>query len=135
MYQAPRLSEQDRRPAAGPRDPAPAVRRRRRLWWLLKWAFILFVWGSLVGGVGLLWFAWDLPRPEAALDAARRPSLTLQDQSGHVVATFGDVVGDALRLSEMSPSLPAAAVAAEDRPCLRRLPPGLRALHPARAGS
>jgi penicillin-binding protein 1A len=115
MYQAPRLSEQDRRPTAGPRDPAPAVRRRRRRWWLLKWAFILFVWGSLVGGVGLLWFAWDLPRPEAALDAARRPSLTLQDQSGHVVATFGDVVGDALRLSEMSPSLPAAAVAVEDR--------------------
>ncbi len=49
----------------------------------------------------LLWFTWDLPRPEAALDAARRPSLTLEDRTGQVFATFGDVVGDPLRLSDM----------------------------------
>ncbi len=63
----------------------------------------------------LLWFARDLPRPEAALDAARRPSLTLENRSGHVFATFGDVVGDKLRLADMPPHLPAAAVAVEDR--------------------
>ena len=65
--------------------------------------------------VMLLWFARDLPRPEAALDAARRPSLALQDRTGHVFATFGDIVGEPLRLNDMPPSLPAAAVAVEDR--------------------
>ena len=65
--------------------------------------------------VMVLWFARDLPRPEAALDAARRPSLALQDRTGRVFATFGDIVGDPLRLSDMPPSLPAAAVAVEDR--------------------
>ena len=69
----------------------------------------------LAAGVLLLWFARDLPRPEAALDASRRPSLTLEDRTGHVFASFGDVVGDPLRLSDMPAYLPAAAVAIEDR--------------------
>ena len=63
----------------------------------------------------LLWFARDLPRPEAALDAVRRPSLTLEDRAGRVFATFGDVVGEPLRLADLPPYLPAAAVAVEDR--------------------
>jgi penicillin-binding protein 1A len=76
---------------------------------------IALVWGALAAAVVLLWFAHDLPRPEAALDGARRPSITLQDRSGHVFATFGDVVGDPLRLTDMPRYLPAAAVAVEDR--------------------
>ena len=68
-----------------------------------------------MAAVLLLWFARDLPRPEAALDAFRRPSLTLEDRGGRVFATFGDVVGEPLRLDDMPlPYLPAAAVAVED---------------------
>ncbi len=63
----------------------------------------------------VLWFARDLPRPEAALDAVRRPSLALEDRNGHVFATFGDIVGEPLRIKDMPPYLPAAAVAIEDR--------------------
>jgi penicillin-binding protein 1A len=88
---------------------------RRRRFRLLGYAIIAAVWGILALAVMLLWFARDLPRPEAALDAARRPSLALQDRTGRVFATFGDIVGDPLRLNDMPPSLPAAAVAVEDR--------------------
>jgi len=63
----------------------------------------------------VLWFARDLPHPDSALDATRRPSLTLEDRSGHVFARFGDVVGESLHLSEMPPYLPEAVVAVEDR--------------------
>jgi penicillin-binding protein 1A len=63
----------------------------------------------------LLWFARNLPRPAAALDAARRPSLALEDRNGRVFATFGDIVGDPLRLADMPAYLPAAAIAVEDR--------------------
>ncbi len=62
----------------------------------------------------MLWFLHDLPRPDAALDAPRRPSLVLLDRDGQPFATFGDVVGDPLRLPDMPPYLPAAAVAVED---------------------
>ena len=101
-------------------DPEPyaaqtQARNRRWGWWLLKWLLILGVWAGLAGGATLLWFISDLPRPEAALDAARRPSLTLDDRTGHVYAAFGDVVGEPLRLSDLPPFLPAAAVAVEDR--------------------
>ncbi len=96
---------------------APPVHqpRRRPGWRLLRWTVILAIWGSLALGLTLLWFVADLPRPEAALDAVRRPSLTLQDRSGRAYASFGDVVGDPLRLSDLPPYLPAAAVAVEDR--------------------
>jgi penicillin-binding protein 1A len=98
-------------------DPLPQRRPGRRgVWlWLLRWGFIASVWLALAAVVVVLWYARDLPRPESALDAVRRPSLTLQDRSGHVIATFGDLVGEPLRLKEFSPFLPAALVAVEDR--------------------
>jgi len=73
------------------------------------------VWGTLAIGGMLLWFARDLPRPDAALDAVRRPSLSLEDSNSRVFAAFGDIVGDPLRLSDMPAYLPAAVVAIEDR--------------------
>ncbi len=94
----------------------PAAPRRRRLAWrLLRFLLILSIWGVLVVGAVLIWFARDLPRPEMALDAARRPGLSLQDRSGHVFATFGDIVGEPLRLAQLPHWLPEAAVAVEDR--------------------
>ena len=105
------------RPAAGRGiPPVPARSRRRRLvFWLLRWGFIASVWLTLAVAVTVLWYARDLPRPDSALDAARRPSLTLQDRSGHIIATFGDLVGEPLRLKDFAPALPAAVVAVEDR--------------------
>ncbi len=88
---------------------------RRRRFRLIGYAIIAAIWGALAIAVMLLWFARDLPRPDSALAAARRPSLALEDRTGRVFATFGDIVGEPLRLSDMPPYLPAAAVAVEDR--------------------
>ena len=76
---------------------------------------IASVWLALAGVIALVWLARDLPRPETALDAARRPGLTLQDRAGTPFATYGDVVGEPLRLSDLPRYLPAAAIAVEDR--------------------
>ena len=117
MPRAPRLAPDDRRPGdarAARRCAAYPVPRRRRFR-LLGYAVIAAIWGVLALAVMLLWFARDLPRPEAALDAARRPSLALEDRSGRVFATFGDIVGEPLRLTDLPAYLPAAAVAVEDR--------------------
>jgi len=83
--------------------------------WLLRWAIIAAIWAGLAVAAMLVWFARDLPRPEAALDAARRPSLILTDRNGATFATFGDVVGEPLRLKDIPPFLPVAAVSVEDR--------------------
>ena len=114
-----RLEPEDRRPPKpepAPRKPEPRKRGRRSWrWFLLRWSIVLAIWGVLLGGLVLLVFAWDLPRPQAALDAARRPSVTLTDSAGRIVSTSGDLVGEPLRLRDLPPYLPAAAVAVEDR--------------------
>jgi penicillin-binding protein 1A len=91
----------------------PPTRKRR--FRLLRWAAMAVIWGSLAGLVMLLWFARDLPRPEDAVAAARRPSLSLLDRSGQTFANFGDIVGEKLLLSDLPVYLPEAAVAVEDR--------------------
>ena len=48
------------------------------------------------------------------MDAERRPALVLQDRTGQTFATYGDLVGEPLRLADMPPELPAALVAVED---------------------
>jgi penicillin-binding protein 1A len=101
-------------PALPPPLPRKVPRRAWR-WRLLRWALIFCVWGALALGVALLWFAWDLPRPETAIDAVRRPSLTLEDRAGRVFASYGDVVGEPMHLSDLPRALPDAAVAVEDR--------------------
>ena len=109
------------RPTAPLRRVAPApvgvadAPKRRRAWRWVRFGIIATIWGALTLAVVLLWFAHDLPRPESALDATRRPSLALEDRSGHVFARFGDVVGEPLHLSQMPPYLPDAIVAVEDR--------------------
>jgi penicillin-binding protein 1A len=111
MFRPPAIA-----PAAHPAPPPVLPRRRRRLGWrLLSWTLILTIWGGLAAGGLMLWFARDLPRPIDALDTDRRPSLTLEDTSGQTFATYGDVVGEPLRLSDMPRWLPEAAVAVEDR--------------------
>jgi penicillin-binding protein 1A len=99
------------------RPPASEARswKRRVFFKLLRWGFIASVWLTLIAATIVLWFCRDLPRPESALDAVRRPGLTLQDRSGHVIATFGDLVGEPLHLKDFSPFLPAAVVAVDDR--------------------
>jgi len=101
--------------AASPRGRADAAGRRRLAWRVGRVALVAAIWGTLALAVMLLWFARDLPRPEAALDAVRRPALVLQDRTGRTIARFGDLVGEPLRLAQLPPALPAAAVAVEDR--------------------
>jgi penicillin-binding protein 1A len=50
------------------------------------------------------------PRPEDA-----RPQITLLDREGNVFASLGDRYGAYLRLDQMSPWLPKAVIAIEDR--------------------
>jgi penicillin-binding protein 1A len=81
---------------------------------LLRLSVILAISGFVVLGGIVLWAAYDLPRPETAMDAERRPALVLQDRNGQTFATYGDLVGEPLRLKDMPPDLPAALVAVED---------------------
>ncbi len=117
--------------AMSPLRPADPPARKRRFG-LLRWTALTAIWTGLAGIVLLLWFARDLPQPEDAITAARRPSLALLDRGGQTFANFGDIVGDKLKLSELPAYLPEAAVAVEDRHFWRH--PGIDPVGLARAG-
>ncbi len=103
------------RKAAAPPPGDPGRTGRRPRFRLLRWGFITLVWGALALALVVLWFARDLPRPKSALEAVRRPSLTLMDRTGRIFAAYGDVVGQPMHLSDLPPYVPQAVVAVEDR--------------------
>jgi penicillin-binding protein 1A len=102
--------------AAAATAPSPSSRRKAAGWRrALRWLVVLTVWWGLAGAVALIWFAWDMPRPEAALGATRRPSVRLVAPDGTLLATAGDLYGELVRLRDLPPFLPAALLAVEDR--------------------
>ncbi|TCZ54266.1 transglycosylase domain-containing protein [Roseicella aquatilis] len=101
-------------PAASPR-PEAARPPRRGGRSLLGWLVQGLVFAALAGCALLLFFAWDLPRVDAAPAATRRPSVTLLSAEGALLATQGDLYGERVRLRDLPPHLPAALIAIEDR--------------------
>ncbi|MFC3124953.1 transglycosylase domain-containing protein [Pseudoroseomonas globiformis] len=82
---------------------------------LLRHLLVFGIWGSAVLSAVLLAFAWDLPRPEAALATTRRPSVTLEAADGRLLSASGDLYGETVRLTDLPAYLPGALMAVEDR--------------------
>ena len=60
-------------------------------------------------------FALTLPDTADLTAAQRKPSITILAGDGTLVATYGDLFGEPLRLKEMPKYLPEAVIATEDR--------------------
>ena len=111
-----RIDPEDRRPPTEKRAPERKKSARRGWRWrLVKWGLLVSLWAliALSGVIG--WFWLTLP-PTSDLNAAeRRPSITLLGADGSLLATYGDLFGEPLRLKELPAYLPAAVIATEDR--------------------
>ena len=99
--------------------PNTAPRRHRThrgiLRGLTRIAVLLLLWAVIIGGGVLGYFALTLPDTSQLTVAERRPSVTILAADGSLLTTFGDLFGQPLTLQEMSPYLPKAVVATEDR--------------------
>jgi penicillin-binding protein 1A len=82
---------------------------------LLKWALVLSVWGLVLVGAVIAYFAFTLPDLSGIDKFNRRPSLSFVAADGQVLATYGDLYGGVVELREMPPWLPQAVIATEDR--------------------
>jgi penicillin-binding protein 1A len=76
---------------------------------------LLLLWLLIIGTGAVLYFALTLPDTDQLTRSQRRPSLTVLAADGSPIATYGDLFGRPLRLSEMSHYLPEAVIATEDR--------------------
>src|SRR5271168_2568871 len=95
-----------------PRQPARGKGILRRA---SKLGLLALLWMAIVGGVVLGYFALTLPDTGELTRAERRPSVTILASDGSLLTTYGDLFGQPLTLKEMSPYLPKAVVATEDR--------------------
>jgi penicillin-binding protein 1A len=102
-----------------------------RLWRGLRWRLTGPL-GLVLLVIGVVWYASldlaDLKRPRPN-DAT--PQITLLDHEGKAFASLGDRYGEYLRLDQMSPWLPKAVIAIEDRRFYQH--PGIDPLGIARA--
>jgi len=105
---------------ATPKSEAPKAPPKGSglLWRATKWSLVLAIWGGLVLGGVLVWFAWDLPSVEELAPAAeitRRPGVTILAADGSLIAGYGDLYGQRLTVNELPPELVQAVIAIEDR--------------------
>jgi penicillin-binding protein 1A len=86
-------------------------RRRPAAHWLITAPLLV-----LLVGLALLWLqSLDFEAARDLSEGSQRSSITLLDDSGLVMARIGDGQGTYVGLGEMSPWLPAAVIAIEDR--------------------
>src|SRR6516162_5550607 len=110
-----RLNPADRISPSRERRPRRRRAPREILRGLGRTAILLLLWAGIVGGGVFGYFALTLPDTSELTRAERRPSVIILAADGSLLTTFGDLFGQPLTLQEMSPYLPKAVIATEDR--------------------
>jgi len=82
---------------------------------LFMWGATLAVWVVIALAGVVAYYAHDLPDIDQVTAPTRRPSVQFLSTDGQVFAAFGDLYGESLDLSEISPSIWQAVLATEDR--------------------
>lgn len=78
-------------------------------------AAVMAIWGCVVLGGLVAWYAYDLPDFDELYIVERKSSVTLKAADGTVLATYGDLYGEHQPLKSLPPHLPHALLATEDR--------------------
>ncbi len=82
---------------------------------LFYWGTVCALWG-VIAAIGVLGYTFaTLPKLDDWKVPARPPNIEIVDAAGALIANRGDTGGEQMKLSEMSPYLPKAVIAIEDR--------------------
>ncbi len=81
----------------------------------LRLGFLGFVWGTIGLGLLVAWAASTLPDTSQLAQPDRHPSITLKAADESLIATYGDLYGEELKLADLPKALPEAVIATEDR--------------------
>lgn len=73
------------------------------------------LWLIMIGGLVVLWLIQELPDIKQLQVGQRRPSVTIQSEDGTLLASYGDLHEEVIKLNELPPYVPQALMAVEDR--------------------
>ena len=99
------------------RDRTKGGRRARRSLFgrLFYWSFVLGIWGAIAVGGIVAYYTVKLPASSSWSVPERPPNARIVSVNGALLANRGATGGESMRLSEMSPYIPMAVIAIEDR--------------------
>jgi penicillin-binding protein 1A len=102
----------------GARDRKRGARRFgrvRRLSRIAYWSCVLGIWAAIIAAATVAYHAAQLPQMSSWSVPERPPNVRILARDGTLIANRGATGGEAVRLGEMSPYLPKAVIAIEDR--------------------
>jgi penicillin-binding protein 1A len=82
---------------------------------LVYWCLVLGIWGALGVGVIVAYYAAQMPNASTWSIPERPPNVRIVSVGGEILANRGATGGEQLSLTEMSPFIPQAVMAIEDR--------------------
>ncbi|MBN9342900.1 MAG: hypothetical protein BGO76_07165 [Caedibacter sp. 38-128] len=113
-YQGPK-SKVPKSSASNPRKPSKNRALKGGKSKLVAWLLSILIWGVVLGGCALIWFAYDLPDIKRLELTTREPSVTLLARDGTTIATYGDLYGSFIHVKDLPKYVPQAILATEDR--------------------
>ena len=124
-----RIDESDRVNGSASKKRAPRPERASRkskkqeqasgsFRWLRRlfyWSFVLMLWGGIALAGVVIYIAAKMPPTSDWAIPDRPPNVKILDVNGKLIANRGTTGGEAIGLREMSPFIPQAVIAIEDR--------------------
>ena len=82
---------------------------------LFYWCFVLALWGGIAAAGVVAWYGAKMPSATSWAIPDRSPNIKIVSVDGKLLANRGMTGGEAVGLHEMSPYIPQAVMAIEDR--------------------
>ncbi|MGP2493834.1 transglycosylase domain-containing protein [Mesorhizobium sp. PUT5] len=79
------------------------------------WCFVLAIWGGIAAAGVAVYYGAKMPAATTWSIPERAPNIKIVSVDGHLIANRGMSGGEAISLKQMSPYIPEAVVAIEDR--------------------
>ncbi len=117
---AQRPKKTARKAASGSRSRGSKAKPRRgsllgRFGRLFYWAFVLMIWGGIAAAGVVVYYGAKMPAATTWSIPDRSPNIKIVSVDGRLLANRGMTGGEAVGLHEMSPYIPQAVMAIEDR--------------------
>ncbi len=91
------------------------AKKRSVLGFLVKWTFVVGLWGFIILAGVFAYYAQELPSITEDATFERKRAIIVKARDGSVVARYGEIVGNKVEVEDLPPYLVQAVLSIEDR--------------------